>query len=260
MNYFNVFEGKQQLVIQLVPSLSFSGIKIFIDGQAVTPLVRGKTLILPTRKLPGGTHLLQIAGVINYFGCLYPVEETYHFTIQKRGLPHARGVNYKPGDILVASDNSKGVPPGYIGHAAILINKEQILESDIGQESIAVNPVAKFFEEHDWYAHYRPKDEAMGIAAVDWGLKYYRKYKKNIAKGKSIPVFSYIPASKFKDTQTTIYCSKLVWFCYYYGAGYEFERRGIWFPPQKLDDELKKDGNFELVYKHPDHSYKIKLG
>lgn len=189
-------------------------------------------------------------------------EETNHSTEQwewGEATPSLREVDYRPGDILVASDNAFGIPQGYIGHASLVVDETSILESVNVTESIQVNDLASFFDSHEWYAHYRPKNEQMGRDVVEWGLSYYEKYQQNLEEGDNRPRFSFRPTKNMKELWDTIYCSKLVWLCYYYGADYEFNKRGLWFSPQNLNDELEADDNFMLVEKHPDHTFKINL-
>ncbi|MCD8510515.1 MAG: hypothetical protein LRY73_12015 [Bacillus sp. (in: Bacteria)] len=180
-------------------------------------------------------------------GGTYSSEATYPIDIEKRpSSTNLRYQTFKTGDILVASDNKKGIPDGYMGHAAIMVDNERVLESDYQEDSIAINPISKFWKDHEWYALYRPVNEEMGRLAVQWGLSYHEQYQAKVKKGVHKPVFSFLP-SKLTDLWTTIYCTKLVWLCYYHGANYKFSHEGLWLSPYQLDSQLKKDKNFNLI-------------
>ncbi|WP_280967004.1 peptidoglycan amidohydrolase family protein [Evansella cellulosilytica] len=216
-------------------------------------------IYLRTDLLPSGSHLFHLVGEVSNYGETYTVEESYPIDIEKRTTStNFRSHTFKPGDILVASDNKKGIPNGYMGHAIIMVDNERILESDYQDDSIAVNHITKFFKDHEWYALYRPINEKMGELAVNWGLAYHEKYKKNVNQGVNKPLFSFLP-SKLTDLWSTIYCTKLVWLCYYYGANYDFSHEGLWISPYQLDNQLKKDKNFQLIYEHPKHYFKLKV-
>ncbi|MDQ0255807.1 uncharacterized protein YycO [Evansella vedderi] len=253
---FNVYSNRPYIIIRPKPN-TFSYIHVFLDELKLKTFGTDDDIYLRKDKLPKGAHILRLIGENKI--TQYEEETFYSIDVAREKLVREpQKHDYKTGDIIVASDNKKGIPDGYMGHSALIIDEKYMLESDYSADSIAINSINSFFKDHEWYALYRPLDEKMGQQAVEWGLSYYEKYQENLKKGINRPVFSFIPSS-MKDLWNAIYCSKLIWVCYYYGANYKFEHDGLWFSPQNLDEQLKKDKNFTLIYEHPDHSFKIKF-
>lgn len=212
--HFKIYEHNEKIIIHVASHSFFSRIILYLDDLHVKTTPSKQEIIIDKKKIPKGTHLLHVIGEYHHQGLPYTIQESFSITITKKKYKKEyREQTFKPGDILVASDNVIGVPNGYIGHAALVIDEHSILESTNIHESISINPIDKFIRNHDWYAHYRPKDAVMGEKAVRWGLVYYEKYKENVAEGLNQPKFSFMPSFNMKEIWNTIYCSKLVWFC-----------------------------------------------
>ncbi|MDG5788439.1 hypothetical protein QA612_13200 [Evansella sp. AB-P1] len=259
-HYFEVYDVQDLLFIRTNSYINFSYIKVFIDDQELSFRRQKNEVVIPKKSLTGGTHLLNIKGKCIFHSQEHIVEEGYSFTVDKeRENTQERQHDFKCGDIIVASDNKKGIPDGYMGHSALVIDDSRILESNNRVESISITPISHFYDDHQWYALFRPKNDKLGYEAVKWGLSYHKKYKEKLEKGVNRPKFSFLPSKDLKDLWTTIYCSKLIWLCYFFGANHPFKQQGLWFSPQNLNDELKNDDQFKLIYKHPKHSFKIKL-
>ncbi|MFA9556950.1 hypothetical protein ACERII_06590 [Evansella sp. AB-rgal1] len=256
---FHVFYN-QQIFIQPSTTVPFMFIHVYIDEQLVRTYKHNQDISIPIHNIPSGTHTLSVSGEYVLYNQPYKANATYQFTInQRRETEKRQNSDYQAGDILVASDNKFGIPNGYMGHAVLIIDEDFMLESNnITKYSMKKIRIKSFFDEHQWYAHYRPIDPTIGKDAVRWGLDYCNKYEDSLKKGNNRPKFSFIP-SDLKSLWDRIYCSKLIWSCYYYGAEYEFANSGLWFTPQNLDEELRSDENFNLIYKHPRHSFKIKI-
>jgi hypothetical protein len=159
--------------------------------------------------------------------------------------------NFVAGDILVACDNELHVPTGYLGHSAMCISPEYIIESVLTFPYVQIVPIEDFLLPHPKYAHYRPKSPQLGQLATRFALEYWQICQQNYARGIIIPPFSFSPSIPLADPWRSIYCSKLIWLSYYYGAGYTFFNDHFLFTPEDLDYILQRDSNFELIYKHP---------
>jgi hypothetical protein len=166
-----------------------------------------------------------------------------------------KGRKFHQGDIIVMSDNMGKLPRGYVGHSVIVVDPVNVVESDARMPQIRITPVALFLD--TIYAHYRPKSAEMGRRAAYCALDYLAKYNRYLLQGKRLPVYSLLPSGSLEDPWGKIYCSKLVWLCYFYGAGYRFENDFLLFSPEDLDKQLANDSNFTLIYKHPLFAFKL---
>jgi hypothetical protein len=160
-------------------------------------------------------------------------------------------VTYQAGDILTACDNELNVPAGYLGHSAIVIDDQHIIEAVITYPYVQVGRIEDFLQVHPLHAHYRPMSPQMGQAAANYAAWYYQQSNHYKTMGVNTPPFSFSDRIPLQDPWTAIYCSKLVWLSYYYGVGYPFYNDFYLFTPEDLDTVLQQDPNFELVYKHP---------
>ena len=257
--YFKVYETEDYIQIVALQNHGFTYLHVYIDDQYVFTYRDCQEVNIPKRCIPKGAHFLHLNGILSFENM--PFFQSYMIEIEKRTdqFVTKRSQDFQPGDILIACDNVMSVPTGYVGHSALVIDREDILESVMRFPSISIDTIDSFFKDHTLYAHYRPKNPEHGKAAVEWGLDYYRKYIKNVNKEIYKPKFTFVPSIRPKDIWDTIYCSKLIWFCYYYGANYEIKYRGPWISPRNLDEVLTKDPNFKLIYKHPDFSFKINV-
>lgn len=71
------------------------------------------------------------------------------------------------------------------------------------------------------------------------------------------PPFSFNPAIPLWDLWTTVYCSKLIWLAYYYGAGMALPNDYFLFTPEDIDSNLSRANEFEVAYKHPEFEFLI---
>ncbi|SER28160.1 hypothetical protein SAMN04487944_102209 [Gracilibacillus ureilyticus] len=168
-----------------------------------------------------------------------------------------RNQDYQPGDILVASDNIKQELSGYVGHTALVVDGQQLVEATGGHPAIVKDSIKQFKEKHPIHAQFRPKNKELGEKAAAFAKEYYSKYKENLSNDIKKPEFSFQLSQDLKDIWDYIYCSKLVWISYHYGANYTFENDYLWFSPEDLYNQLIENEKFELVYKHPEVKFII---
>jgi len=165
--------------------------------------------------------------------------------------------SYQAGDILVASDNVARIPRGYMGHSSLMISQKELIEATDSVPYIRVLPIEKFQHDHPIHAQYRPKSAEMGHRAAYCALDYLQKYVQSMRQGTHRPPFSFTTDIPLHDPWSSVYCSKLVWLCYYYGANYAFPNDFFLFTPQDLDAHLQQDPHFTLIYKHPQHLFRL---
>lgn len=163
----------------------------------------------------------------------------------------------RPGDILVASDNLFQIPNGYWGHAAMMLNETEVIEATDTFPYIRIIPWQTFAEDHPVHAQFRPKRADVGLHAASCAADYHMKYRENIEQGIEAPVFSFFGPAALNDPWETIYCSKLVWLSYNYGANITFHNDFFLFTPEDLDTQLRQDDRFELIYQHPKFFFRI---
>ncbi|WP_246247601.1 hypothetical protein [Piscibacillus halophilus] len=165
--------------------------------------------------------------------------------------------DFQPGDILVACDNFGDFPPpGYMGHAALVLNNRDIIEATTSMPQIRVSTIREFVEIHPKYVHLRCRDSWAAHEATAFAYEYLQMYNDNLNTGEDVPPFSFSPLVPLNDPYHSIYCSKLVWLCYYYGAGVELENDFFLYSPEDLST-LENDGRFEVIYKHPEFEFKL---
>ncbi|WP_163580258.1 hypothetical protein [Gracilibacillus saliphilus] len=177
----------------------------------------------------------------------YPLK-TYYATRER---------NYQAGDILVASDNVKAELTGYMGHSALAINQNELIESPGLEPAIVRKSIQQFLDKHPVHAQFRPVKTELGEKAAQYAIDYYQEYKSNLEKGIHKPTFSFDLSQKLDEPWEKIYCSKLVWLCYHFGADYTFENDHLWFSPEDLYHQLLENQDFELVYQHQDVKFLI---
>ncbi|WP_411954256.1 hypothetical protein ACKXGF_13720 [Alkalibacillus sp. S2W] len=166
--------------------------------------------------------------------------------------------DFRPGDILVASDNFGDIfPSGYIGHSAIVVDELHIIESVSSHPQVRRLPAYNFLSVHTQVMHARPKDASIGLAATAYAKEYLKAYNNNLKQGKPVPEYSFTIQVPLNDPNEAIYCSKLVWLSYYYGANIEFDNNFFLFAPVDLEINLENDDRFDVLYKHPDFDFKI---
>ncbi len=191
--------------------------------------------------------------ILGYYNDLI-VREDY-FLSDDRELDRDR--DFRPGDILVASDNVKKELSGYMGHSALVVNEKEVVEAVGGHPAITKDPIKDFLRKHPIHAQFRPKNKEVGEKVTEFALQYYEKYQENLDQGIKKPIFSFQLSQNLDDLWEFTYCSKLIWLCYHYGAGYTFENDDLWFSPEDLYHNLIDNEAFELVYRHPDLQFLI---
>ncbi|WP_246943963.1 hypothetical protein [Bacillus pinisoli] len=167
--------------------------------------------------------------------------------------------DYRAGDILVACDNVGGLPYGYMGHSALVVDKENIIEAVISDPIVRKAPISDFTKYHPMYAHFRPKNQEMGEKAATYAEKYLKKFEEYKKEGQSKPLFYFTISTPITDEWKYIYCSKLVWLSYHYGANYSFPVDHLWFSPEDLYTILSRSDEFEVMYVHPDFQFFIDI-
>jgi hypothetical protein len=260
--HFAVYETSQRLNIRVLSHLPFHNVSFYVDDQYAGTFSQGREFNLNKEKFHHGTHVLYVVAPYMRNGKEYQVQEGYIFQVSyKRNNTRLRqpSSDFRAGDILVACDNANGLPPGYMGHSALVIDQKNLIESVMVNPSVRKASVDQFLDAHPLHAHFRPKSKKVGQNAAEYAINYLNKYNENLEQGINRPQFSFMPAQDIEDPWGTIFCSKLVWLAYYYGADYRFEVKGMWFSPQNLYDDLRENDDFELLYIHPDFSYKIEL-
>ena len=165
--------------------------------------------------------------------------------------------SFKPGDILTACDNELNVPTGYLGHSAIVVDPMHIVEAVILFPHVKMATIESFMEVHPKHAQYRPNSSLLGNHAAEYAMNYYRISSYNYARGINVPPFSFSPHYPLDDQWQSIYCSKLIWLSYHFGADYTFYNDFFLFTPEDLDTNLSKDPNFTLIYKHPEFMFLV---
>jgi hypothetical protein len=238
-----VWKEKNNLLIKLAPSLYT---KIYRDYQWDYGVDGMGVLSLPYSKQE------TVLSIVSYYDQHIRRED---FLLSNLLLQRER--DYQQGDILVASDNIKQELSGYMGHSALVVDPEYLVEATGGHPAIEKDSIQQFLEKHPIHAHFRPKDKEMGKMAANFATAYYEKYKDNISKDIKKPVFSFQLSQELDDIWEFIYCSKLIWVSYHYGAEYTFENDHLWFSPEDLFHILSEDENFEIVYKHPEVKFLI---
>ncbi|WP_053217898.1 C40 family peptidase [Virgibacillus senegalensis] len=244
-NHFQINQELERLLIQ--PNLTRANVahSIYIDQLLHMVQVHGGRISVDTTHLREGTHQLHIVSIELPTGIPVASAE-WEFQIGQR---HARVRDFHPGDILVASDNLDELKTGYVGHSALVVDKENVIESPGLHPAIRKASIQQFLDKHPIHAHFRPKSPEAGKSAADFAKEYLSQFKE---KGQQAPVFSFNLSSALDDPWEYIYCSKLIWLSYYYGADYKMENDFLWFSPEDLYNKLKENGDFTTVYKHPD--------
>lgn len=157
-------------------------------------------------------------------------------------------IKFRPGDVFISSDNQLQWMSGIIGHAGIVINDTYLIESRGGRPAIVKDVISRFELRHTDYAVFRPKNQAIGEAAAKYAEEYHKQYQKNIMEEIFEPEYSINPTQDLLDPWTFIYCSKLVWLAFYYGATYEIKHGQFWISPRNLYVELSESSDFEKIY------------
>jgi cell wall-associated NlpC family hydrolase len=168
-----------------------------------------------------------------------------------------RKIQYRAGDILTSCDNVLNVPDGLLGHSAIVINQTQMIEAVINKPHIQIAKISTFLRHHPKHAVYRPKNKVWGEGAAGFAKAYLARKNYYKRRGQEKPPFSFSPNEPLDDPFASVYCSKLVWLCYHFGADHSFPNDGFLFSPEDLDTLLRKDPNFITLYRHRNFKFII---
>lgn len=164
---------------------------------------------------------------------------------------------YRAGDILTACDNDLDVPDGLMGHSAIAIDNKYMIEAVMSYPYVLKSPISNFLSHHKKRAVYRPKSKALGEKAAKYARWYYEESESNRQQGIPLPQFSFSPFIPLEDPWASIYCSKLVWLCYYHGTKTKLKNDDFLFTPEDIDRSLSKSKKFRKVYRHSKFRFMI---
>lgn len=227
--------------------------KVYENNTLVTSRADAQSSLIPPLHHPTPSTTI----IIEYYHQDILAREQYSF----RSYYANRQRTFQAGDILVASDNVKSELTGYMGHSALIVNENELIESPPGSEpAIVQEPIQQFIDKHPIHAQFRPKEEKLGTKAAQYAQEYIGgEYKENLKQGLTKPSFSFNLSQKLDDPWDKIYCSKLIWICYHFGADYTFENDHLWFSPEDLYHQLIENEEFEIVYQHEDVKFLIDI-
>lgn len=255
-HHFNVIIRNNNVIISLMnKNLRIHNISITIDNNYVGTMSFVHSISLQLDKTVPNQVMIQADIVSNSH--LYRVHEIYTLRQVAKNQSFKRETTYKKGDILVGCDNMNGLPYGYMGHAALVVDEETIIESTPLNPIVRRIPIHHFTNDHPIHAHYRPKNPDMGEKAGNYAIHYLKQFEENKKQGIDKPIFQFSLNTPLEDEWTYIYCSKLVWLSYHYGANYDFINDHLWFAPEDLYSNLNDNPDFELIYKHPNFVFYI---
>lgn len=238
VNDLHIETADQWVRIQMKQPTVFNNFRFYLDGQYKASIFNGQEIYLVNTS----ASVLTIVMTESSWRERKDVVFHYWLTAQ-RDEP----TEYLPGDILVASDNVNEKLTGFVGHSAIVINQNELIESPGGTPAIVKDTIEQFKMKHPEHAHFRPVSSEMGEKAADYAINYEKEYKKNLDEGNPSPKYSYLSTQDLTDPWEYIYCSKLVWLAYYYGADYEIENDFLWMSPEDLYTQLSKNEDFEKL-------------
>jgi hypothetical protein len=231
-------------------------VEIYLNGKYAGAFAIKQELAIRTPKYEQITSI-SISGYVNHSGALSPVLK--HFQLESVDHTRNPSTDYRAGDILVACDNVDGMPYGYMGHSALVVDEKNIIESVISDPIVRKVPISQFTDHHPMYAHFRPKKMELGQKATSYAESYLEKFEENKKNGINRPIFYFSVNSPITDEWTYIYCSKFIWLSYHYGAGYSMPIDHLWFSPEDLYTILSQSNEFELLYKHPNYQFFLDL-
>ncbi|UOQ87328.1 hypothetical protein [Gracilibacillus salinarum] len=246
MRMFDVnIQGDLIWVRPLFPDLAF---KVYENNRRLAANSHSREAYLTLQK-PTPSTLITIEYVVNdtLQREQYPLRQYYA----------TKDRTFEAGDILVASDNIKAELSGYMGHAAIVMNEKFLIEAPGGEPAIVKDSIQQFLVKHPLHAQFRPKQSKIAKNAADYAMNYLQDYHDNLKKGLLKPTFSFNLSQDLEDPWEEIYCSKLVWLCYHFGADYTFENDYLWFSPEDMYHQLLENDDFELIYQHQDIEFLI---
>ncbi|MBM7659618.1 hypothetical protein JOC85_000385 [Bacillus mesophilus] len=202
---------------------------------------------------------ITISGYYLDSGTHHPIQQTFQLENHESRENNQKPSDFQAGDILVACDNVNGFPYGYMGHTALVVDEDQMIEAVISEPVVRKESISIFTEHHPMYAHFRPKNKELGQKATAYAEHYLQQFKENRKKGLNKPIFYFTANTPLTDEWTYIYCSKLIWLSYHFGAGYTIPNDHLWFSPEDLYTILSHSKDFDLLYKHPDYQFFVDL-
>ncbi|MEQ6391175.1 hypothetical protein RZN22_17970 [Bacillaceae bacterium S4-13-58] len=253
--HFDISCTDHHIVVRKIVRNPIFNIRIYAGHQLIAHLISFEQIVFYKELFRMDQIFIQ--GDVYTSQGIFPIKESFILDDFMR-VP-AKDVSYKPGDLLIASDNQNGLPAGYMGHSAMVVDEEHAIDSVASSPIVRKIPISHFLESHPQHAHYRPKSEEMGQKAVNYALNYLKKFKENKENGIDKPKFYFSLQTPLKDEWTYIYCSKLIWLSYYYGADYEFPNDHLWFAPEDIYNAVKENPNFEKVSIHPEFGFNIDI-
>ncbi|SHM70146.1 hypothetical protein [Gracilibacillus kekensis] len=247
-NYFSMW--KNQNIIYMKPNVELIYYKVYENNRLVTSNSGSEGSYIALRQPNPSTTI-----VIEYYHDNALEREQYSL----RNYYANRKRDFQAGDILVASDNVKSELTGYMGHTALVINESELIESPGSEPAIVKEPIQQFMDKHPVHAQFRSVNDDIGKNAARYATDYFEKYQYNLKEGLSKPSFSFNLSQSLDDPWDKIYCSKLIWICYHFGANYTFENDHLWFSPEDLYHQLIENKDFEMIYQHEDVKFLIDL-
>jgi uncharacterized protein YycO len=236
---------------------SFPFIEILMNGQYAGAYSMRRKLIIPM-KVNDVIERVELVGYRANEKGTFPFQKQFILSESetKREKPKQE---FRAGDVLVACDNVNGLPYGYMGHSAIVVDEDNLIESVASDPYVRKVPISQLTDYHPIYAHFRPKNEELGKKAASYAERYLATYQKNKENGINNPIFYFSLNLPLTDEWTYIYCSKLVWLSYHYGGNYTFVNDHLWFAPEDLYTQMSNSNDFDLIYKHPSYKFIIDM-
>lgn len=258
--FFSCTYDHERLIVQKKIPITLLSVTIWIDDQIVSQATDTNKVTLHRRDYDAGKHHLRIVSTYFLDGQVVANSDYYVFYgLDALEASRETTRSFRSGDLLIGCDNTFGIPHGYLGHTAIVIDEDSLVEAVAFFPAIRVDTIDQFLKEHPNHAQYRSKNVSIGKAAADWALNYHKTYRENIKNGIYRPLFSAVASVPLEDPWGSVYCSKLLWLSYYYGANIAFENDFGIFAPEDFERCLANNPDFECVYKHPLYEFKIDL-
>lgn len=257
--HFKLEQNESWVKIKKISTIPYLYLLFYVDHKLVATYYTGNEFYFPKDWFGPGEHRLIVEGY-NEFSMPWIAQYSFQNKMvsqMNRELVDLRNRDFRAGDILVASDNVNEFKTGYMGHSAIIVDDDFLIESPGGHPAIRLDSIQQYLDYHPIHAQYRPVSLEMGNAAALYATNYLEKYQENLNNGINKPEFSISINQSMEDPWELIYCSKLIWLSYFHGAGYELDNDFLWFSPEDLYDDLKDNDDFELIYKHPNVNFVI---
>ncbi len=258
---FNVQQNDNWLIIEDKSLISYYSVAFIWNAKPVGVFFKQPVFYVNLSNINSGPHelIIMVRAMNDPFSYRILQQQIIYKANEEFQLSRQPDRSFQAGDILVASDNMGGLPPGYMGHSAIVVGPKHIVEAPGTNIPIRKATIAQFLRYHSIHAHYRPVSSELGAKAAHYAVELYKQYKHSVENGTNQLQFSLWKIQALNDPMKYIYCSKLVWLSYFYGANYEFPNDYLWFAPEDLAEILSEDDQFKLMYKHPEFGFKINV-